>query len=322
MIRILIAALSILAATGPALAQKVGIGAWENPRMNMIHWIEDAPGVGWYYNWRPDQMYTQSRVRRDVEFVPMIHGAKDVNKRIRSDLRVRHLLAFNEPDGGSGSHQANMSVAEAVRLWPQLERRGLRLSSPATTQGQTLGRNSWQRRFMDQAEAKGLRVDFMAVHYYSTTGNVNEFRNWLHAVYREYRRPIWVTEFAFIDWNRPQAASYAQNARFIQQAMLMMESLPFVERYAWFAANPYPWNGRAPRINLVQNDLTPTPVGMAFDQTLSQISGTRIAAAKSTRAKPARTPKPEPVAQLASPVARLASFDDRRAKPPRDIFVR
>ena len=74
--------------------------------MNMIHWIEDAPGVGWYYNWRPDQMYTQSRVRRDVEFVPMIHGAKDVNKRIRSDLRVRHLLAFNEPDGGSGSHQS------------------------------------------------------------------------------------------------------------------------------------------------------------------------------------------------------------------------
>jgi len=263
--------------TGPAAAQKAGIGAWENSQYTIIRWIEGAPSLGWYYNWRTDQMYSRSRTRRDVEFVPMIHGAKDVNKRIRSDLPVRALLGFNEPDGGSGDHQAKMSVEKAVQLWPKLERYGLRLGSPATTQGQTLGRNSWQRRFMNQVEKEGLRVDFMAVHYYSNTGDVGEFRKWLQSVYREYRRPIWVTEFAQIDWRRPHAASYEQNARFIQKSMMMMEKLPFVERYAWFAANPYPWKGRAPKINLVEDNLSPTPVGQAFDRTLGRISGVSVA---------------------------------------------
>ena len=262
---------------GPVAAQKAGIGAWENSRQNIIGWIEDAPSLGWYYNWRTDQIHSRSRTRRGVEFVPMIHSAKDVNKRIMSDLPVRVLLGFNEPDGGSGSHQANLPVSQAIKLWPKLERRGLRLGSPATTQGQTLGRNSWQRRFMDQVEEKGLRVDFMAVHYYSTTGDVVEFRRWLQSVHREYRRPIWVTEFARIDWRRPHSVSYEQNARFIQQSMIMMEKLPYVERYAWFAANPYPWKGRVPKLNLVNDNLTPTPVGQAFDRTLSKISGVDVA---------------------------------------------
>lgn len=275
--RILLILLSLLALTGPAVAQKAGVGAWENSSRTMVQWIERSPALGWYYNWRTDQIHSRSQTPRDVEFVPMIHGAKDVHKPIASDLPVRTLLGFNEPDGGAGSHQANMSVGQAVRLWPKLERRGLRLGSPATTQGQTLGRNSWQRRFMDEVEAKGLRVDFMAVHYYSTTGSVEEFRKWLQAVHSEYRRPIWVTEFALIDWRRPHMATYGQNARFIQQSMTMMEQLPFVERYAWFAANPYSWEGRVPEINLVRDDLTPTPIGLAFDRALSRISGVRVA---------------------------------------------
>ena len=267
----------LMVISGPAAAQKAGIGAWENSRQNILGWIENAPSLGWYYNWRTDQIHSRSQTRRSVEFVPMIHGAKDVNKRIGSKLKVRVLLGFNEPDGGTGSHQANMPVDEAIRLWPKLERHGLRLGSPATTQGQTIGQNSWQRRFMNQVAQKGLRVDFMAVHYYSNTGDIAEFRNWLQAVHREYRRPIWVTEFAQIDWRRPHAVSYEQNAKFIQQSMTMMEQLPFVERYAWFAANPYPWNGRVPEINLVNDDLSPTPVGHAFDRTLSRISGVAVA---------------------------------------------
>ena len=275
--RIFFVVLSLLMMTGPAMAQKAGVGAWENSRRTMVQWIEDAPSLGWYYNWRTDQIHSKSKIRRDVEFVPMIHSASDINKRIDSDLPVRALLGFNEPDAGTGSHQANMSVTQAVRLWPKLEGRGLRLGSPATTQGQTLGRQSWQRKFMNEVEAKGLRVDFMAVHYYSTTGDVGEFRRWLEAVHAEYRRPIWITEFAHIDWRRPHAASYEKNAIFIQKSMLMLEQLPFVERYAWFAANPYPWGGQVPRINLVRDDLTPTPIGHAFDRALSRISAVKLA---------------------------------------------
>ncbi|WP_298293408.1 glycosyl hydrolase [uncultured Litoreibacter sp.] len=256
-----------------AHAQKAGVGAWENPDFTMLGWIEETPALGWYYNWRPDQIYSKTSHRRTVEFVPMIHSAKDINKRIRSNVTVRNLLAFNEPDG-----HGNMSVGQAIKLWPKLERRGLRLSSPATKRGNTLGKNSWQYQFMKEAEARGLRVDFMAVHYYSTNGSIPEFRNWLRAVHAAYKRPIWVTEFALIDWHRPSRTTHQQNAKFATDAIRMMESLPFVERHAWFAANPYKWNGQTPRLNLVNNDLTLTATGRAFDRVLGQIGSRHVSA--------------------------------------------
>ena len=269
--------LGLLFMTHPADAQKAGVGAWENSRNTTLEWIEKTPALGWYYNWRTDQMWHAKRARRSVEFVPMIHGAHDINKKIQSNLRVTHLLGFNEPDGASGNHQATLSVEKAVALWPKLQARRLRLGSPATTQGGTLGRNSWQRKFMDQVQAKGLRVDFMAVHYYSKDGNVSAFKKWLKAVHAEYRRPIWVTEFALIDWSRPGATTHAQNAKFAKAAILMMEELPFVERHAWFAANPYEWKGRYPQVNLIDDNLKPTPVGLAFDQVLSAVGADAVA---------------------------------------------
>ena len=275
MLRVIVFLSGLILMSIPALAQKAGVGAWENPTYTMLEWIERGPELGWYYNWRTDQMWYDGRHRRSVEFVPMIHGRHNVNDRIVSDGSVRALLGFNEPD----SRRVNMSVEEAIALWPRLEARGLRLGSPATMQSATLGRNSWQRRFMNEVERRGLRVDFMAVHYYSTTGNVNEFRNWLIAVHREYRRPIWVTEFAYIDWNRPRAVTYAQNAQFVEEAILMMEDLPFVERHAWYAANPDTENGVTPQINLLDNNLRLTLVGAAFEEVLRDVASVRVASA-------------------------------------------
>ncbi len=277
MIRAVFFLIGLMVSVQAAMAQQAGVGAWENSRYTMLEWIEDQDGLQWYYNWRADQIWHAGGQRRSVEFVPMIHSADDINDPIQSSSRVRALLAFNEPDGNSGTHQAGMTVAEAIAYWPQLEARGLRLSSPATTRGGTLGRNSWQRRFMNEAEARGLRVDFMAVHYYSTNGDVNEFRNWLNAVYREYRRPIWVTEFAYIDWGRPGRVTYEQNAAFAQAAIMMMSELQFVERHAWFAANPYPWGNRVPQINLVDDNLRPTAVGRAFAETIKAIGPRELA---------------------------------------------
>lgn len=254
----------------PALAQQTGLGLWEDPQFKMLSWVEAQPDLQWYYNWRTDHLWHKGGHRRTVEFVPMIHSAKNVGDTITSRPRPRALLAFNEPDGHSGPHQSTLSVKKAIRLWPKLEARGLRLSSPATTMGQTLGKDSWQGRFMAEVEARGLRVDFMAVHYYSTDGDVEAFRRWLKAVHKEYKRPIWVTEFAFIDWQRPAHVSYQQNARFARAAIAMMDQLPFVERHAWFAANPYPWRGTVPQINLLEENLALTPLGVSFLETLKR----------------------------------------------------
>lgn len=252
----------------PAQAQQTGLGLWEDPQFKMLRWVEAQPDLQWYYNWRSDHLWHQGNHRRSVEFVPMIHGAKNIGDKITSRRKPQALLAFNEPDGRSGPHQATMSVAKAIRLWPQLEAHGLRLSSPATTMGNTLGASSWQRRFMDEVETHGLRVDFMAVHYYSTDGDIKAFRRWLNAVHAEYQRPIWVTEFALIDWQNPGRVTFDENARFARDAIAMMDNLPFVERHAWFAANPYPWRGVVPQINLLHDDLSLTDLGVSFMDTL------------------------------------------------------
>jgi hypothetical protein len=262
-----------------AVAQQAGVGAWENKTYTTLRWIENQKGLKWYYNWRMDQIYVRDGLRRRVEFVPMIHSARNVDDPIRSNRPVRALLGFNEPDGRGGDHQAGMSVAEAIALWPKLEAHGLRLGSPATTQSGTLGRNSWLGRFMAEAERRDLRVDFMAVHYYSSDGDVNAFRNWLIEVYNAYKRPIWVTEFALIDWDRPNRATYDANAKFAYEAIRMMETLPFIERHAWFAANPYPWKGKAPQINLVDTNMVRTPLGKAFDVILSGRAPEQVASA-------------------------------------------
>ncbi|TXH99382.1 MAG: hypothetical protein E6Q73_10445 [Pseudorhodobacter sp.] len=255
-----------------AMAQSAGVGAWENPGYTTLAWIEGQPGLGWYYNWRTDEIAHKGSLGRSVEFVPMIHSASNIDDPIRSALKPRTLLGFNEPDGQGGQHQAGMTVKAAADLWSKLEATGLRLGSPATTQAGTLGKGSWQRRFMDEVERRGLRVDFMAVHYYSTDGDVEAFRDWLVAVHKEYDRPIWVTEFAYVDWSDPQRATYESNARFAVESIRMMETLPFVERHAWFAMNPYPWNGTIPAINLVDNDMRATPVGEAFAEAISRLA--------------------------------------------------
>ncbi|MDA7430551.1 glycosyl hydrolase [Primorskyibacter aestuariivivens] len=265
--------------TQTVAAQQAGVGAWENKSYTTLKWIESQQGLKWYYNWRTDQIHARGGPRRRVEFVPMIHNASNVNDPIRSDRPVRALLGFNEPDGHGGDHQAGMSVAEAIALWPKLEAHGLRLGSPATTQFGTLGRNSWLGRFMAEAERRNLRVDFMAVHYYSPDGDVIAFRDWLIDVYKAYDRPIWVTEFAMIDWNRPGRATYDANAKFAYEAIRMMETLPFVERHAWFAANPYPWKGTPPKINLVDHNMERTPLGVAFDEVLSGRAPEQVASA-------------------------------------------
>ena len=151
----------------------------------------------------------------------------------------RILLGFNEPDHEG---QARMSVKEALELWPQLEGTGMRLGSSACAGGADLS-NGWFSEFMKGAKAKGFRIDFICVHRYqnnfsdpaAATQNLKRF---LEDVYALYHQPLWLTEFAMTDWKCP--ASRKQQIAFMKQAIPMLQALPFVERYAWFAMPPNP----------------------------------------------------------------------------------
>ena len=60
----------------------------------------------------------------------MIWGPSDVTAATLNQVKSEgdDLLGFNEPDQGG---QANMTVAQALSLWPQLMATGMTLGSPA-----------------------------------------------------------------------------------------------------------------------------------------------------------------------------------------------
>lgn len=191
--------------------------------------------VGWYYTWTP----TPRPGRTQAEFVPMIwshHFVKDdVLQRLKNAKRIRHLLGFNEPENTA---QANMSVEEAMRLWPKLMATGLRLGSPGVSNSPP--GLAWLDAFMHQVEAYGYRVDFVCVHWYgdiTTPHALASLKRFLTRLHEAYNRPIWLTEFSGGNWPfiRHKPMTLERNAAFVGQALPMLEQLDFLERYAWFA---------------------------------------------------------------------------------------
>ena len=117
-------------------------------------------GASWFYTWASD---TQGiTVPAGVEFVPMIWGAGSVNPTQLGQAQSlgTTLLGFNEPDM---SGQANMSVDQALSLWPQLQATGLRLGAPAVAYGgDTPG--GWLDQFISGARTQNYRVEIGRAH--------------------------------------------------------------------------------------------------------------------------------------------------------------
>lgn len=214
--------------------------------------------VGWYYNWG-----LSAGTCRSAEFVPMVWGNQKTAAAVTSALNQavnaghRTVLGFNEPDK---SDQSNMPVSQAVELWPHLTANpGVRVGSPATSAGST--GQAWFRDFMSQVDSRGLRVDFIAVHWYgwnagSCDAKAATFENYLKWIESfTGNRPIWITEYGCMHQSNPDAATVEA---FYRGSLAMFARHPRVERYAW-----YPWlthNG------LVASGGALTPLGTAFSQ--------------------------------------------------------
>jgi hypothetical protein len=92
---------------------------------------------------------------------------------------------------------------------------------------------------------------------------VGQLRGYLQAVYDRYHLPIWLTEYSLIRFDGGGATypSDAQQAAFATGSTTMLESLPYVERYAWFAL---PVSDDHQGTGLYRNGTTPTPAGVAY----------------------------------------------------------
>ena len=193
--------------------------------------IGDGLNLGWWYNWNLNQ-----RSNALMEYVPIRQKQSwpglDHNWQ---DIGATSLLGFNEPDH---KDQANMSVDAAIATWPKLLATGLRVGSPAVSDG---GLN-WLYEFMRKADAAKLRVDFVAVHYYRAVGKAadangaaSQFHSFLSDIHNRTHRPIWITEWNNgANWTHAEKPDEKQQKAAITQMIRMLDSTPFVERYALY----------------------------------------------------------------------------------------
>ncbi|MCT9934824.1 sigma-70 family RNA polymerase sigma factor [Planotetraspora sp. A-T 1434] len=242
-----------------AASRKKGVGVWKMPGVSTAL---AKSGASWYYTWSTRHDGTIGP--KGVGFVPMIWGAGSVTPETLAQARSAgpYLLSFNEPDMTA---QANMTVDEALSLWPKLMKAGRVLGSPAVAYGgDTPG--GWLDRFMNGAAERGYRVDFISLHWYGgdfrTQAAVGQLRSYLQAVYKRYHKPIWLTEFALIDFSHGvRLPGDAQQAAFLTASTRMLAALPYVQRYAWFGL---PASDTEPSTGLFHGNGVATRTGRAF----------------------------------------------------------
>ncbi len=246
---------------------KKGVGNQDNT-------IIDKLNVSWFYDWGALDISLPGR-----EYAMMAWGKSAANDPSKiasyiSKTDVTQLLSFNEPDNTS---QSNISATDAIPLHENLAQTGLRIGSPATTEGQVL---VWQKDFEAGTRVANNKVDFVAIHWYdwgnwTSTNNpapdpngvFTRFKNYVNSVYAMYGKPIWITEF-----NANINTTSATHEAFINLALPWLESQAFVERYAYFFPSTLPpvdINGNMTAIgNVYKNFSASTPaIARNYDNT-------------------------------------------------------
>lgn len=200
--------------------------------------------AGWFYSWSATGVPAPN-----YDYVPMTWGSgaalpAGINQ-IIGKKTTTHVLGFNESDncaGESGQYNNLCQPAVTVAYFEALMGTGVRLGSPAPREN---GPTTWLLEFNRIAKQRDVRFDFVAVHWYDWGSNpaatpnasaqeiFNRFKAYLTNVYRIYQLPIWITEF-----NANPNRSNATQEAFLKLALPYLESLDYVERYAYFQPNP------------------------------------------------------------------------------------
>lgn len=204
----------------------------------------------------------------------------------RTTSAAIHLMGFNEPDSWNQSGKsldptnptdeagfsATRSMQEAVTLWPRL----MAMDQPLVAPCPANMTGGWLSSFYTQATDLGYRVDYTAKHSYpgpnggSSDNLIGELQNG-HTL---WERPMWLTEFSFVDWNGTGGWSEEDNYNCLAEFLWRAESIPWLRKYALFvftedADNPRPaqaWSrpAPAPRSNAIDLNGNLTAFGQLY----------------------------------------------------------
>lgn len=197
--------------------------------------------AGWYYNWGSTP-FTKLGYE-GVEYVPMLWNGYDFNANLANAKKSesKYVLGFNEPDYVK---QANMTVAQAISLWPSLMNIGKRVGSPATVTWPS-SNTKWFQPFMNQLSANNLDVDFITIHCYPDDWNGGKsMAEWfletvVDSAWEMYHKPIWITEFSTSGNGITQAGTKS----FIEYLLPELDEREYVERYSFFSFDKADFEG-------------------------------------------------------------------------------
>ncbi len=219
----------------------------------------DYTNSTWYYNWGSDPVGTENPKRTYInynqEFVPEKWGAGGSGKSLYTLEDVSHLIGYNEPDH---KEQSNVSVEKAIEEWPILQKTGLRLGSPATTDF------NWLYSFMSECKKRNYRVDYVVIHAYWGGLSALEWYNKIKAVHDRTGRPIWIKEWnnganwTKETWPSGTDAQYEKQLRDLKGILTVMDTASFIERYSI-----YNWVEEKRSI-ISYNTATLTPAGKYY----------------------------------------------------------
>jgi hypothetical protein len=215
----------------------------------------DRLKVSWYYNWS-----SSTRCNVQAEYVPQLARNWGTNANAVTPAKVaaggyKTILGFNEPDQAA---QANMSVADVLKLWPQFNQPAFsRVGSPATSSSDQ--GKAWFQQFMTGVQQQGLRVDFIALHWYgwnagSCTPTANLLEDYIKWA-EQWKKPLWITE-----WSCHLQSADVTRA-FFAGALAMFKRHPLVERYAWFLSRS---TGEFAGAALLDANGNPTALGQDY----------------------------------------------------------
>lgn len=188
----------------------------------------------WFYNYHANDAppsvesdYQTCVFEHDSGFVPM----EAVNEKgiLKHPLVISEaLLGFNEPNKG----HVRLSPWEAAQLWPAMVGRSQESGIPRIGSPSASGDHMWEwfDAFFD--ECGQCQVDFLTVHVFKPSvlgpGSLQSVVAELHEL---YDLPIWVTEFN--NGGTKHNKTMEQHLGYMQAALPLLESLPYVEKYAW-----------------------------------------------------------------------------------------
>ncbi len=209
--------------------------------------------------------YSQSTL--DVEYVPMRHNPNwNAYSNFLNKYNSTSALGYNEPDNSVDDGYS--TVANAITAWPNMMQSGLRLGSPAVTDGGL----SWLYDFIDKCDALNYRVDFVAWHFYRRGYSAEGLYNALKAVHERTGRPLWITEWnngcnwTYSDSN--PVPSIKNNGKIIDAFTAMMDTCSFVERY-------FVWNGCNENLRMTNSSTGELyPAGIAYRDQISTMAYT------------------------------------------------